>query len=72
VTIPHWLIGLAIFVVFGGFIVVAFRQAERVKPDRNKNHDDWTRQTGGRNITVTSFAERRGWPGQARHDAVKA
>lgn len=46
-VVPHWLIGLTIFVVIGGFIAFAFRQGEKVKFDRNKNHDDWTRQTGG-------------------------
>jgi hypothetical protein len=44
---PHWLIGLVIFVVIGGFIGFAFRQGEKVKPDRNKDPDDWVRQTGG-------------------------
>jgi hypothetical protein len=46
-VIPHWLIGLAMLAVAGLFIGFAFRQGEKVKPDRNKDHDDWMRQTGG-------------------------
>jgi hypothetical protein len=46
-AIPHWLIGVAIFAVIGSFIVFAFRQGQKVKPDRNKDHNDWSRQTGG-------------------------
>jgi hypothetical protein len=46
-AIPHWLVGLAIFAGIGSLIAFAFRQGEKVKPDRNKDHDDWTRQTGG-------------------------
>jgi len=45
--IPHWLIGLAIFAVVGSFIVFAFHQGQKVKPDKNKRHDDWVGQTGG-------------------------
>jgi hypothetical protein len=46
-AIPHWLISLAIFAGLGAFIAFAFRQGQRVKPDRNKDPDDWTRLTGG-------------------------
>jgi hypothetical protein len=46
-VIPHWLIGLAIFAAVGAFIGFAFRQGQQVKPDRNKDHNDWSRQTGG-------------------------
>jgi hypothetical protein len=46
-AIPHWLIGLAILGVVGSFIVFAFRQGQRVTPDRDKNPDDWIRLTGG-------------------------
>jgi hypothetical protein len=46
-AIPHWLIGLAILVVAGGLIAFAFRQGEKVKPDRNKDPDDWIQPTGG-------------------------
>jgi hypothetical protein len=46
-TLPHWLIGLAIFAVIGAFIAFAFRQGEAVKPDKNKDHDSWTRDAGG-------------------------
>jgi hypothetical protein len=45
-TIPHWVIGLAIFALLGSFLVFAFRQGQQVKPDQNKNHDDWTRHGG--------------------------
>jgi hypothetical protein len=34
-----WLILLAAF----AFVVFAFRQGRRVKPDPNKKHDDWQR-----------------------------
>jgi hypothetical protein len=37
VTIPHWIIALAIFAIAGVFIAFAFRQGEKVKPDRNKD-----------------------------------
>jgi hypothetical protein len=47
VAIPHWLIGLAILLGAGAFIVFAFRQGQKVKPDANKRADDWMRQTGG-------------------------
>lgn len=46
-AIPHWLIGLAILVVIAGFIAFAFRQGQQVKPDKNKDHDAWTRDAGG-------------------------
>jgi len=46
-AIPHWLISLGIFAGLGAFIGFAFRQGQRVKPDRNKDPDDWTRLTGG-------------------------
>ena len=44
-VIPHWMIGVAIFAALGTFIVFAFRQGQSVKPDRNKDPNDWTRQT---------------------------
>jgi hypothetical protein len=47
VAIPHWLISLGIFALLGAFIAFAFRQGQKVKPDRNKDPDDWTRLTGG-------------------------
>src|ERR1700685_204285 len=46
-AIPHWLISLVIFAGLGAFIAFAFRQGQRVKPDRNKDPNDWTRLTGG-------------------------
>jgi hypothetical protein len=46
-AIPHWLTSLAIFAVTAAFIAFAFRQGQKVKPDRNKDPDDWTRFTGG-------------------------
>jgi hypothetical protein len=46
-AIPHWLIALVIFALLGAFIAFAFRQGQKVKPDRNKDPDDWTRLTGG-------------------------
>jgi hypothetical protein len=46
-AIPHWLISLVIFAGLGAFIAFALRQGQRVKPDRNKDPDDWTRLTGG-------------------------
>jgi hypothetical protein len=46
-VIPHWLIGLAIFAVIGSFIVFAFRQGQKVKPDPDKRQDEWMRHTGG-------------------------
>ena len=45
--IPHWVIGLAIFAGLAAVIGFAFRQGMQVKPDRNKDHDDWSRTTGG-------------------------
>jgi hypothetical protein len=46
-AIPHWLISLAIFAALGAFIAFAFRQGQRVKPDRDKNPDEWQRYSGG-------------------------
>jgi hypothetical protein len=46
-AIPHWLISLGIFALLGAFIAFAFRQGLKVKPDRNKDPDDWSRITGG-------------------------
>lgn len=46
-AVPHWLIGLAILLVVGAFVAFAFRQGQKVKPDRNKDPDDWSRITGG-------------------------
>ena len=46
-AIPNWLISLAIFVVLGAFFVFAFWQVEKVKPDRDKDPDEWTRSAGG-------------------------
>jgi hypothetical protein len=45
--IPHWLIGVAIFAGLAAFIGFAFRQELRVKPDRDKDSDEWTRSAGG-------------------------
>jgi hypothetical protein len=45
--IPHWLAGLVIFASVAVFIGFAFRQGMRVKPDRNKDPDEWTRSAGG-------------------------
>jgi hypothetical protein len=45
--IAHWLVGVLIFVLLGAFIWFAFRQGMAVKPDRNKNPDDWTRTARG-------------------------
>lgn len=39
--IPHWLIGLAIFGGLAAFVGFAFGQGLKVKPDRNKNPDEW-------------------------------
>jgi len=46
-AVPHWLIGLAMLAVIGGFIAFAFRRGQQVKPDKDKNPDDWVRDTGG-------------------------
>jgi hypothetical protein len=46
-AVPHWLIGPAIFAIIGAFVAFAFRQGQRVKPDKNKDPEDWVRQTGG-------------------------
>ena len=40
--IPHWLIGVAIFAGLAAFIGFTFRQGMRVKPDRDKDPDEWT------------------------------
>jgi hypothetical protein len=45
--IPHWVIGLAIFGALGAFIGFAFRQGLKVKPDRNKDPDEWARYGAG-------------------------
>jgi hypothetical protein len=45
--IPHWVIGIAIIVGLAAIIGFALRQGMRVKPDRNKDHEDWSRITGG-------------------------
>jgi hypothetical protein len=46
-VVPHWLISLGIFALLGAFIAFAFRQGQKVKPDRNKDPDEWTRYGGG-------------------------
>jgi len=46
-AILHWFISLGILALLGAFIAFAFRQGQKVKPDRDKDHDDWTRHTGG-------------------------
>jgi len=46
-AIPHWLTSLGIFALLGAFIAFAFRQGQKVKPDRDKVPDEWTRNTGG-------------------------
>jgi hypothetical protein len=46
-VIPHWLIGLAMLVVICAFIAFAFRQGQKVKPDRDKDPNEWTRSAGG-------------------------
>ena len=46
-AIPHWLISLGIFAVLGAVIAFAFRQGQKVKPDRDKDPDEWQRYTGG-------------------------
>jgi hypothetical protein len=38
---------LAIFAGLAAFIGFTFRQGMRVKPDRDKNHDEWTGSAGG-------------------------
>jgi hypothetical protein len=45
--ISHWLIPLEMFVLLGAFIAFAFRQGEKVRPDRDKDPDDLTGYTGG-------------------------
>jgi hypothetical protein len=44
--IPHWLIGLAVFAGLAAFIGFAFRQGLQVKPDRNKDPDEWSKYGG--------------------------
>ena len=46
-AIPHWLISLGIFALMGVFIAFAFRQGQNVKPDRDKDPEEWTRNAGG-------------------------
>ena len=46
-AVPHWLISLGIFALLGAFIAFAFRQGQKVKPDRDKDPDEWTRSAGG-------------------------
>jgi hypothetical protein len=40
--IPHWVFGLAIFAGLAAFVGFAFRQGMQVKPDRNKDPDEWS------------------------------
>jgi hypothetical protein len=40
-------IGLAIFAGLAAIVGYAFRQGMRVKPDRIKDQDDWSRTTDG-------------------------
>jgi hypothetical protein len=44
--IPHWLIGVAIFAGLAAFIAFAFGQGPKVRPDRNKDPDEWSRYGG--------------------------
>ena len=44
--IPDWLIGLAIFGDRAAFIGFAFGRGLKVKPDRNKDPDEWSRYGG--------------------------
>ena len=53
-VIPHWLISLGIFAVLGAFIAFAFRQGQKVKPDRDKDLDEWTRRPAAV-VTNTGF-----------------
>ena len=46
-AIPHWLIGLVVFAALAAFISFTFRQGLKVKPDQDKDHDEWTRSAGG-------------------------
>jgi len=46
-AIPHWLISLAIFAVLSAIIAFAFCQGQKVKPDRDKDPDEWKRNAGG-------------------------
>jgi hypothetical protein len=62
--IPHWAIGLAIFAGLAAFIGFAFRQGLQVKPDRNKDPNDWSqygarRQTLIRRRTAAAISVRR-------------
>lgn len=45
-VIPHWLIGVAILAFAGAFIAFAFRQGQQVKPDRDKDPNEWNRYWG--------------------------
>jgi hypothetical protein len=45
-TIYFWL-GLGSAVLLLGFIVFAFRQGMRVKPDKDRKVEDWPRITQG-------------------------
>jgi hypothetical protein len=38
-TVPHWLIGLVILALPAAFMVFAFRQGQKVKPDPNNRHE---------------------------------
>ncbi len=44
--IPHWLIGIAIFGGLAAFVGFAFDEGVKVKPDRNKDPDEWSRYGG--------------------------
>jgi hypothetical protein len=46
-TIPRWLIGLAILSLPLAFVVFAFRQGLNVKPDPNKRHGVGEYDAGG-------------------------
>ncbi len=52
--IPHRLIGLAIFGVLAAFVGFAFGQGLKVKPDRNKDPDEWSRYGGTPSDNPTS------------------
>jgi hypothetical protein len=60
--VPHWLIGLVILALPVAFVVFAFRQGQKVKPDPNNRHGpgDWAgggawgpRRTLGLGLNVT-------------------
>jgi hypothetical protein len=47
-AIPHWLIGLLILALPAAFVIFAFRQGLKVKPDPDKRHDHHDQNvTGG-------------------------